>query len=71
MEGVYRTEPMQKIKVKGKVEPQQIYAVLGRMDDNNAPKTIDELRSLVGIEFKEKKDLGEDAQEEVKYEIID
>ena len=39
---------MQKITVKGKSEPQQIYAVLGRKDDPSAPKTIDELRTLLG-----------------------
>ena len=67
--GVYRVEAMQKIKVKGKVEPQQIYAVLGRMDDPTAPKTLEELRGMLGIDMKGKPE--EPVGEEVKYEILD
>ncbi|HPI21714.1 MAG TPA: adenylate/guanylate cyclase domain-containing protein, partial [Spirochaetota bacterium] len=62
-------EPMQKIKVKGKSEPQQIYAVLGRMNDPSAPKSLDELRAMLGIEMKGKPDAA--PEEEVKYEIIE
>ncbi len=51
---IFRTEPMQKIKVKGKSEPQQIYAVLGRLDDPSSPKTLEEVRALVGIDMKGK-----------------
>lgn len=69
VKGKYRVEAMQKIKVKGKLEPQQIYAVLGRMDDETSPKTLDELRGLLGIEMKGKP--VEPAEEEVKYEILD
>ena len=68
---IFRTEPMQKIKVKGKIEPQQIYAVLGRKDDPLSPKTVDELRALVGIVLKVPKEGDEDLEEEVKYEIIE
>lgn len=67
--GRFQVEPMQKIKVKGKTEPQQIYAVLGRMDDPEAPKTLDELRALLGIEIKGKPEAGDG--EEVKYEILE
>jgi adenylate cyclase len=69
VKGIYRVEPMQKIKVKGKSEPQQIYAVLGRMKDPNAPKTLEDLRALLGIEMKGKPEAA--PEEEVKYEIIE
>jgi len=67
---IFRVEPMQKIKVKGKSEPQQIYAVLGRLDDPSAPKTLEDLREMLGIEMKGKptEEAGEEG--EVKYEIL-
>ena len=37
VEGIFDLVPMNKIKVKGKSEPQQIYAVLGRLDDPDRP----------------------------------
>lgn len=61
---------MQKIKVKGKSEPQQIYAVLGRIDDPSSPKTLEEMRTLVGIDMKGKF-TGDVEEGEVKYEIIE
>ena len=69
IKGIYRIEPMQKIKVKGKAEPQQIYAVLGRVDDPTAPRTLEELRARLGIEMKGKP--TEEIGEEVKYEILE
>ncbi len=69
---IYRLEPMQKITVKGKSEPQQIYAVLGRKDDPSAPGTIDELRELLDTKeqpFRRRRD--DQLQEELKYEIIE
>lgn len=71
IKNIFRLEPMQKIKVKGKSEPQQIYAVLGRLDDPGSPKTLEEMRKLVGIEMKGKptEEAGEEG--EVKYEILD
>ncbi|MBN2159700.1 MAG: HAMP domain-containing protein [Spirochaetes bacterium] len=66
---VYLVEPMQKIKVKGKSEPQQIYAVLGRKDDPAAPRDLDQLRKMLGIEMTGKPEVP--AGEEVKYEIIE
>ncbi len=46
---IFAFEKMKQIKVKGKIEPQQIYALLGRLDDPARPKTLNELRSLIGI----------------------
>jgi adenylate cyclase len=66
-------KPMKKIRVKGKREPQQIYAVLGRKDDPSCPKTLTTLRMLIGIDAPPP---GSDKDaifegEELKYEIID
>ncbi len=67
---LYRMEPMQKIKVKGKEDTQQIYAVLGKIDDPEAPKNIEELRRLLGIDMTGKAE-GEYSEEaEKKYEIL-
>ncbi len=65
----FRVEAMQKIKVKGKTEPQQIYAVLGRLDDPSSPKSVRELQLMLGMEVKD----GSAApiEEEVKYEILE
>lgn len=69
---LYRIEPMQKIKVKGKEGSQQIYAVLGHIDDPEAPKNVDALRKMLGIEMTEKKPEGEYLEEaEKKYEILE
>jgi adenylate cyclase len=69
---LYRMEPMQKIKVKGKEGTQQIYAVLGHIDDPEAPKDVDELRKLLGIEMKGTKPEEEYSEEaEKKYEILE
>ncbi len=66
---VFRVEAMQKIKVKGKAEPQQIYAVLGRLDDPASPKSLEKLRDLLGIDMQGIPETP--ADEEVKYEIIE
>ena len=72
VKGIYDVVPMNKIKVKGKSEPQQIYAVLGRMDNPARPKNLDEMRSYVGIEGDFSDVLKKDVDEkEVKYEIMD
>ncbi|TGK14171.1 HAMP domain-containing protein [Leptospira fletcheri] len=69
---VFSVEKMQSIKVKGKTEPQVIYAVLGRKDDPEAPASVADLRKLLGIEFDAKKaGKSGDPEEEVKYEILD
>ena len=62
---------MQKIKVKGKVEPQQIYAVIGRKDDPTSPQTLDQVRTLVSVDMTHVNlDKGAD-EGEVKYEILE
>jgi adenylate cyclase len=66
---IFRVETMQKIRIKGKTEPQQIYAVLGRIDDPTTPKDLDELRRLLKIEMTGKPEVP--AGEEVKYEILE
>ncbi|TGK19431.1 HAMP domain-containing protein [Leptospira fluminis] len=69
---IFSVEKMQSIKVKGKTEPQVIYAVLGRKDDPETPASVVELRKLLGIEFDAKKaGKSGDPEEEVKYEILD
>ncbi|MCE9598955.1 MAG: HAMP domain-containing protein [Spirochaetia bacterium] len=45
----FRLIEMPATQIRGKAEPQKIYAVLGRLDDTNAPQTLEELRRLVGI----------------------
>lgn len=69
VEGIYHLVPMNKIKVKGKSEPQQIYAVLGRKDDPHCPENLSVVREQLGIkgQFKNITDLN---KKEVKYEII-
>ncbi len=65
--------PMQKITVKGKSEPLQIYAVLGRLANKDAPRNLDELRTLLGTyELHRKSGSTKDVQlDEVKYEVLD
>jgi adenylate cyclase len=63
-------EPMQKIKVKGKSEPQQIYAVIRKKSDKTGPKNLAELRKLLGIDMTGKPKKSAD-DEEVKYEILE
>lgn len=66
---LYHVEKMQEIKVKGKLEAQQIYAVIGRKDDPNALKTLAQLRDLLGIEHVDLSSYDPD-EVEVKYEIV-
>jgi adenylate cyclase len=72
VEGIFDLVPMNKIMVKGKSEPQQIYAVLGRMDDPDRPRSMKELREKVGItgDFDNIASVNME-KEEVKYEIMD
>lgn len=63
-------EPMQKIKVKGKSDAQQIYAVLRKKNDKTGPKNLAELRKLLGIDMTGKPSKSGD-DEEVKYEILE
>ncbi len=82
---IFAVEKMAPIMVKGKEEPQLIYAVLGRLDDPNSIKDINSLRDMLGTKempFRRRKDdPPEDNQfensnsqiieEEVKYEILE
>lgn len=68
VKNIFAVEAMKKIKVKGKTEPQQIYAVLGRKDDPNCPKSMNEVRDIVGIPHVDLSKVDAD-KEEVKYEI--
>ncbi|MBK7057801.1 MAG: HAMP domain-containing protein [Leptospiraceae bacterium] len=72
---IFKVEKMKAIKVKGKSEPQTIYAVLGRQDDPNCPKDMDAVRRLVGIKYEAPKPSEgkeeEDEEKEVKYEILE
>jgi adenylate cyclase len=72
---IFDAVPMRKIKVKGKEEPQQIYAILGRFDDPGRPSTIEELRALAGIatppEAASRAVAELLAGNEVKYEIVE
>lgn len=44
----YACVPLQKIQIRGKTKPQQIYTVLGRLNDATRPKSVDELRKILG-----------------------
>ncbi|MCU0846819.1 MAG: HAMP domain-containing protein [Spirochaetes bacterium] len=70
---IFSVEKMKKIRVKGKEDPQQIYAVLGRLDDPQCPKSLEEMRALVGMAPSDEEDNGQETHEEseVKYEIIE
>jgi len=72
---IFAVEKMKQIKVKGKMEPQQIYAVLGRLDDPGRPTSLREMQARIGIdvttllsdeEVSRMIDHGEE-----KYEIIE
>jgi adenylate cyclase len=66
---IFDVVKMQKIKVKGKSEPQTIYAVLGHKSDPNSPKNLEELRMKVGIVYNENRTVSVDEKEE-KFEIL-
>lgn len=72
---IFAVEKMKKIKVKGKMEPQQIYAILGRVDDPGRPSSLRELQSLIGIDalqLMSDEDVDQTIEHgEEKYEIIE
>ncbi len=70
VKSVFRMEKMKPIVVKGKSEPQSIYAVLGRIDDPYCPRNLAEIQSLLGLEHKDLSKVNVD-EEEVKYKIAD
>lgn len=74
VEGVYLVEKMKQIMVKGKSEPQTIYAVIRRMNDtdSDAPQTLADIRKLLKIDFDEEKyNSGNPEEEEKKYKVLD
>lgn len=60
-------EPMAPIKVKGKVEPLQIYAVIN-FKGYEGPQTLSEVRTMLGIV--PPATIADPDKEEVKYEIL-
>lgn len=70
LKGLYKAVPMKRIAVKGKAEPQQIYAILGKLGDPGCPATLDDLRRLVGWETGPIADLDADEHEE-KFKILE
>jgi len=66
---LYLCTPMEKITVKGKKDPQQIYAVISRKSDTKGPKTLKELREYVGIKYVPLKSFDPNSKEE-KYAIV-
>ena len=70
---IYLVEKMKQIQVKGKEEPQTIYAVIARKDDKdpNSPKTLQQLRALLGIQFDEHKFAASGEEEEKKYSFVE
>jgi adenylate cyclase len=68
--GRYAVAPMKPIRVKGKEDPQQIFAVLGRIDDPNGFRTIGELRAFLGYGDVDVESIDPD-QEEHKYEVVE
>ncbi len=75
VKNIFAVEKMKQIKVKGKMEPQQIYAVLGRMEDPGRPASLRELQTMIGIDLdsilsdEEAMQMIEHGEE--KYEIIE
>jgi len=65
----FRVVPMQKITVKGKSEPLTVYAVLGRFANTDSPKTLEELRKIIGTVNPEITE--QSFEKEIKYEILD
>jgi adenylate cyclase len=67
--GIFRVVKMQSITVKGKEKPQTIYAVLGRLTDPESPKTLEELRRMVGIKFDHTQTVDPNKKEE-KFKTV-
>lgn len=66
---IFVVEPMRMIHVKGKEQPLQIYAVLGRRADPDCVRSVDELRSQLGLEPVDLDAVDPD-REERKYEFV-
>jgi adenylate cyclase len=69
--GIYRVKAMKRIMVAGKTYPQQIYAVIGRIDDPRCPASLDAVRARLGISTGElDANVIANAKQE-KYEILE
>ncbi|GEM_PF-301425 len=69
---IYTVEEMPSIRVKGKEKPQKIFAVLGRLDDPERPKSLDDLKELWGVDLHESVHRMDDFEDEDrKYEILE
>ncbi|MBU41885.1 MAG: hypothetical protein CMN76_01590 [Spirochaetaceae bacterium] len=51
IQGQFEAVEMPPLRIKGKRQPEVVYAILGSMDDPERPRSLEELRNLVGIEF--------------------
>lgn len=68
--GEYLVAKMQPITVKGKKDVIQIWAVLGRKDDPDCPKSLAALRTRLGIRKNTDTSTGTGNDGEKKYKII-
>ncbi len=72
---IFKVEKMPSIMVKGKSEPQTIYAVLGRFDDPECPESMEEVRRINGIDPPKKAAVSKDGvlenDKEEKFEILE
>ena len=67
---IFEVKKLKQVRVKGKRKEQDIYAVLGRFDDETRPRTLDELRKRIRMDMSVPVCM-DDADGEVKYEILD
>jgi len=67
---IFIFEPMKKITVKGKTQPQQIYAVINRKDATEGPRTLTEVRQMLGFEDIDINQVNSEGNEE-KFKILD
>lgn len=53
--GQFEAVEMPPLRIKGKSQPEIVYAILGSVDDPDRPQSLEELRAIVGIDFDEEK----------------
>jgi adenylate cyclase len=68
VKNIFHLEPMRPITVKGKIQPQNIFAVIGRTDNPAHPQSLKEVRELLGILYVDLESVDSDAVE-LKYEL--
>ncbi len=69
VKNVFAVEKMQEIRVKGKEKNQTVYTVLGRKDDPECPKSVDQVREMLGLTGADLSRFDSDWNE-VKFEIV-